>query len=140
MRVFQHRFGARGTRGWPRPRRGPPWSHLAAPTTCDAKEIALSSSDPNYDAANDTYRQIYRGHDNASAVTNSEGLTVYFDPDTHDVLGFAITAFSTYYESHKTPDGEFEVSLPAKVPVNLEEEMDFDAEAIRSGVRIAEFY
>ena len=73
-------------------------------------------------------------------MTNSEGLTVYFDPDTHDVLGFAITAFSSYYESHKTPDGEFEVSLPAKVPVNLEEEMDFDAEAIRSGVRIAEFY
>jgi hypothetical protein len=29
------------------------------------------SSDPNYDAATDTYRQIYRGHDNASAVTNS---------------------------------------------------------------------
>jgi len=26
------------------------------------------------------------------------------------------------------------------VPANLEEEMDFDAEAIRSGVRIAEFY
>jgi len=30
--------------------------------------------------------------------------------------------------------------LPVRVPVNLEEEMDFDAEAIRSGVRIAEFY
>ena len=31
--------------------------------------------------------------------------------------------------------------LPAKwVPANLEEEMDFDAEAITSGVRIAEFY
>ena len=98
------------------------------------------SADPNYDAATDTYRQIYRGHDNASAVTNSEGLTVYFDPDTHDVLGFAIAAFSAYYESHATPDGEFEVDLPAKVPANLEEEMDFDAEAIRSGVRIAEFY
>jgi hypothetical protein len=124
----------------PRSCHGRPWYHLAAPTTCDAKEIALSSADPNYDATTDTYRQIYRGHDNASAVTNSEGLTVYFDPDTHDVLGFTIAAFSAYYESHKTPDGEFEVSLPAKVPVNLEEEMDFDAEAIRSGVRIAEFY
>jgi hypothetical protein len=56
------------------------------------------------------------------------------------VLGFSIADFSKYYEAHKTPDGEFEVSLPAKVPVNLEEEMDFDAEAIRSGVRIAEFY
>ena len=73
-------------------------------------------------------------------MTNSEGLTVYFDPDTNEVLGFTIAAFSEYYKSHVTADGEFEVSLPAKVPVNLEEEMDFDAEAIRSGVRIAEFY
>ncbi len=56
------------------------------------------------------------------------------------MLGFAITGFRAYYEAHATPDGEFEVSLPAKVPANLEEEMDFDAEAIRSGVRIAEFY
>lgn len=104
------------------------------------RSSTLSASDPNYDAATDTYRQIYRGHDNASAVTNSEGLTVFFDPDTNDVLGFSISAFSSYYESHKTDAGEFEVSLPAKVPVNLEEEMDFDAEAIRSGVRIAEFY
>lgn len=104
------------------------------------RSTALSASDPNYDAATDTYRQIYRGHDNASAVTNSEGLTVFFDPDTNEVLGFSIAQFSAYYESHKTPAGEFEVSLPAKVPANLEEEMDFDAEAIRSGVRIAEFY
>ena len=56
------------------------------------------------------------------------------------MLGFTLSPFSAYYEAHKTPEGEFEVSLPAKVPVNLEEEMDFDAEAIRSGVRIAEFY
>ena len=105
-----------------------------------SRSSTLSASDPNYDAANDTYRQIYRGHDNASAVTNSEGLTVFFDPDTNDVLGFSIASFAAYYESHKTPDGEFEVNLPAKVPANLEEEMDFDAEAIRSGVRIAEFY
>jgi hypothetical protein len=132
--------GAERPRGWPRPAPARPWYHLAAPTTRDAKEISLSSADPNYDPSTDTYRQIYRGHDNASAVTNSEGLTVFFDPDTHDVLGFSITGFSSYYETHKTPDGEFEVSLPAKVPVNLEEEMDFDAEAIRSGVRIAEFY
>ncbi len=73
-------------------------------------------------------------------MTNSEGLTVYFDPDTNDVLGFSIVNFSAYYEAHVTEDGDFEVSLPTKVPVNLEEEMDFDAEAIRSGVRIAEFY
>lgn len=106
----------------------------------DAKEIALSTSDPNYDAATDTYRQIYRGHDNASAVTNSEGLTVYFDPDTNEVLGFSIAGFSAYYESHKTEDGEFEVNLPTRVPAPQEEEMDFDAEQIRSGVRIAEFY
>jgi hypothetical protein len=83
---------------------------------------------------------IYRGHDNASAVTSTEGLTVYFDPDTHEVLGFSIANFSAYYEAHKTPEGEFEVSLPKRVPANLEEEMDFDAEALRSGVRIAEFY
>jgi hypothetical protein len=101
---------------------------------------ALSDRDPNYDSETDTYRQIFRGHDNASAVTNSEGLTVYFDPDTNDVLGFSIVSFSVYYEAHVTDDGDFEVSLPTKVPVNLEEEMDFDAEAIRSGVRIAEFY
>lgn len=73
-------------------------------------------------------------------MTSSEGVTVYFDPDTHDVLGFAITSFRAYYESHVTPEGEFEVTLPAKVPANLEEEMDFDVEALSSGVRIAEFY
>ena len=101
---------------------------------------ALSDRDPNYDPQTDTYRQIFRGHDNASAVTNTEGLTVYFDPDTNDVLGFSIVSFSVYYEAHATDGGDFEVSLPTKVPVNLEEEMDFDAEAIRSGVRIAEFY
>ena len=59
------------------------------------------SSDPNYDAATDTYRQIYRGHDNASAVTNNEGLTVFFDPDTQDVLGFSIANFKAYYEAHQ---------------------------------------
>jgi hypothetical protein len=100
----------------------------------------VSGKDPNYDAETDVYRQIYRGHDNASAVTNSEGLTVYFDPDTNDVLGFSIANFSAYYKAHATPEGDFEVSLPAKVPANLEEEMDFDEEQLRSGVRIAEFY
>ena len=73
-------------------------------------------------------------------MTNSEGLTVYFDPDTHDVLGFSITNFSAYYKAHATPEGDFHVDLPARVPANLEEEMDFDAEQGRSGVRIAEFY
>jgi hypothetical protein len=73
-------------------------------------------------------------------VTNAEGLTVYFDPDTNEVLGFTISAFSEYYKKHVTSDGEFEVNLPAKVPPSIEEEMDFDAETIRSGVRIAEFY
>jgi hypothetical protein len=56
------------------------------------------------------------------------------------VLGFQITNFTAYYESHKTEDEEFEITLPAKVPAPLEEEMDFDEEAIRSGIRIAEFY
>jgi hypothetical protein len=110
------------------------------PSRRDAKEIALPASDPNYDPATDVYRQIYRGHDNASAVTNTEGLTVYFDPETQEVLGFAIAKFSDYYKAHATEDGEFEVSIPKWVPANLEEEMDFDAEAIKSGVRIAEFY
>jgi hypothetical protein len=104
------------------------------------KEIALSTHDPNYDPSTDTYRQIYRGHDNASAVTSHEGVTVYFDPDTSDVLGFSIANFSAYYAAHVTPEGEFEVNLPVKVPANLEEEMDYDLEAITSGVRIAEFY
>jgi hypothetical protein len=117
-----------------------PWYHPAAPQRLRRRRSALSSADPNYDAATDTYKQIYQSHDNASAVTNSEGLTVYFDPDTNDVLGFSIAAFSEYYKEHSTPDGEFEVSLPAKVPPSIEEEMDFDAETIRSGVRIAEFY
>jgi hypothetical protein len=103
------------------------------------KERALAS-DPHYDPATDTYRHIYRGHDNASAVTNTQGVTVYFDPDTHEVLGFAIPQFSAYYAEHSSPEGDFEVDLPARVPANLEEEMDFDVEAITSGVRIAEFY
>ena len=101
---------------------------------------ALPDRDPHYDPDTDVYRQIYRGHDNASAVTNSEGLTVFFDPDTNDVLGFSIANFSAYYKAHVTVGGDFEVALPTKVPANLEEEMDFDADAIRSGVRIAEFY
>jgi len=106
-----------------------------------AKEPAPPvSDDPNYNAQTDTYRMIYRGHDNASAVTSGEGVTVYFDPDTHEVLGFAIVNFSAYYDAHVTPEGEFTVDLPTRVPANLEEEMDFDAEAITSGVRIAEFY
>ncbi len=97
-------------------------------------------SDPHYDSQSDSYRHIYRGHDNASAVTNSDGVTVYFDPDTHEVLGFSIANFSAYYEANADEGGDFVVSLPSDVPKNLEEEMDEDAEAARSGVRIAEFY
>ena len=115
-------------------------AHRRRPNPTARRRPALSDRDPNYDPDTDTYRQIFRGHDNASAVTNTEGLTVYFDPDTNEVLGFSIVSFSAYYEAHVTEGGDFEVSLPTKVPVNLEEEMDFDAEAIRSGVRIAEFY
>jgi hypothetical protein len=100
----------------------------------------LAQPDPHYDAQTDTYRQIYRGHDNASAVTNTNGVTVYFDPETHEVLGFAIANFNAYYREHATAEGDFEVDLPTRVPANLEEEMDFDADAIKSGVRIAEFY
>lgn len=98
------------------------------------------AEDPYYNKETDTYRVIHKGHDNASAVTNSEGVTVFFDPDNHDVLGFSITNFSTYYENHVTPEGEFEVVIPARVPSNLEEEMDFDEETMKSNVRIAEIY
>lgn len=98
------------------------------------------SPEPTYDKDTDTYRHIYRPHPSASAVTNSDGITVFFDPDTHELLGFQISKFSEYYEANKTPDGEFELTLPHRVPANLEEEMDFDAESLRSGVRIAEFY
>ena len=56
------------------------------------------------------------------------------------MLGFSIANFKAYYEAHVTPEGDFEVDLPAKVPANLEEEMDYDAEAVKSGIRIAEFY
>jgi hypothetical protein len=132
--------GALGAPPDGRPGRGGLGTIAPSRTPSRAKESALSATDPNYDAATDTYRQIYRGHDNASAVTNAEGLTVFFDPDNHDVLGFSIANFSAYYEAHNTEDGEFEVNLPAKVPAPQEEEMDYDAEAIRSGVRIAEFY
>lgn len=97
-------------------------------------------NEPKYDAASDTYRCIYRGHDNASAVTDQEGVTIFFDPDTHDVLGFSIANFTAYYKAHVTDEGEFEVTLPAKVPSPLAEEMDLDAEMLKSGVRIAEFY
>lgn len=100
----------------------------------------LSGSDPNYNAETDTYRQIYRGHENASAVTNRDGLTVFFDPDTHEVLGFSISNFTEYYKANAGEDGEFDVHLPARVPAPLEEEMEFDEEQIRTGVRIAEFY
>ena len=98
------------------------------------------ADDPYYDKETDTYRVIHKGHASASAVTNAEGVTVFFDPDNHDVLGFSITNFSTYYENHVTPEGEFEVVIPARVPSNLEEEMDFDEETIKSNVRIAEIY
>ena len=97
-------------------------------------------ADPQYDAEKDTYRVIHRGHDRASAVTNTKGVTVFFDPDTHEVLGFQIANFSSYYKEHADENGEFEVDLPVRVPANLEEEMDFDAEQLQSGVRIAEFY
>jgi len=103
------------------------------------KGTALSP-EPQYDQSSDTYRHIYKSHPNATAVTNSEGTTVFFDPDTHEVLGFQIANFSEYYRNHQTPDGEFEIVLPARVPVNLEEEMDFDVESLTSGVRIAEIY
>lgn len=98
------------------------------------------ADDPFYNAETDVYRVIHEGHPSATAVTNAEGVTVFFHPETHDVLGFQIAAFSTYYANHVTPEGEFEVVLPARVPANLEEEMDFDVETMSTNVRIAEIY
>jgi hypothetical protein len=95
--------------------------------------------DPHYNPETDVYRVIHKGHDNASAVTNTKGITVFFDPDTDEVLGFQIENFAKYYEENVGPDGEFEVDLPVRVPAPLEEEMDFDNEQAQ-GVRIAEFY
>lgn len=100
----------------------------------------MSESDPNYNAETDTYRQIYKGHDNAQAITNSDGVTIFFDPDTDEVLGFQIASFAAYYEANKTEDGNWDLSIPTRVPANLEEEMDYDEEMLRSGVRIAEIY
>lgn len=56
------------------------------------------------------------------------------------MLGFSISNFTEYYKANATPEGEFEVNIPARVPAPLEEEMDFDEEQIRTGVRIAEMY
>lgn len=100
----------------------------------------MSTKEPKYHPDSDTLRQIHRAHDNASAVTSTEGVTVYFDPDTNEVLGFSIVKFTEYYKNNANAEGEWDVSIPAFVPSNLEEEMDFDEETIRSGVRIAEFY
>ncbi len=100
----------------------------------------MKDVEPIYDQATDTLKAIAKGHPSASAVTNTKGVTVFFDPDTHEVLGYQIPNFSAYYEANKHPDGSYDVSVPTRVPVNLEEEMDFDEEQLRSGVRIAEFY
>ena len=100
----------------------------------------MKDVEPTYDQATDTMKAIWRGHPAASAVTNSKGITVFFDPETNEVLGWQIPNFAAYYEANKDESGEFNVDLPTRVPANLEEEMDFDEEQLRSGVRIAEFY
>lgn len=100
----------------------------------------MKDVEPSYDQATDTMRAIWRGHPSASSVTNSKGVTVFFDPDTNEVLGWQISNFTAYYEANKDANGEFGVDLPTRVPANLEEEMDYDEEQLRSGVRIAEFY
>lgn len=100
----------------------------------------MKDVEPIYDQATDTLKAIAKGHPSASAVTNAKGVTVFFDPDTHEVLGYMIQKFSEYYEANKEPDGTYEIDLPTRVPVNLEEEMDYDEEQLRSGMRIAEMY
>mgnify|MGYP001290635847 CR=1 FL=1 len=96
--------------------------------------------EPVYDQETDTLKAIAKGHPSASAVTNTKGVTVFFDPDTNEVLGYLIQNFSTYYEENKHPDGSYDVDIPVEVPPNLAEEMDFDEEQLKSGVRIAEMY
>ena len=66
-------------------------------------------------------------------MTNSKGVTVFFDPDTNEVLGYQIPNFTAYYEANKLPDGTYDIDLPTRVPANLEEEMDFDEEQARTG-------
>ncbi len=100
----------------------------------------MNDVEPVYDKETDSLKAIAKGHPSASAVTNSQGVTVFFDPDSHEVLGYHIANFSKYYEEHKNADGSYEVDIPTRVPVNLEEEMDFDEEQLKSGVRIAEMY
>ena len=78
------------------------WYHLPVPPAPPRRAPRVPRT-PTTTPRTDTYRQIYRGHDNASAVTNNEGLTVFFDPDTQDVLGFQIANFTAYYESHPRP-------------------------------------
>jgi len=70
-------------------------------------------------------------HDDASVEELAEGYSL--TPEE-------VAATLAYYEEHKLPDGGFDVDLPTRIPANLEEEMDFDEEQLRSGVRIAEFY
>jgi len=96
--------------------------------------------EPVYDQATDSLKAIKKGHPSASAVTNQKGVTVFFDPETNEVLGYMIQNFSKYYEENKNPDGSYDVDVPTLVPANLEEEMDFDEEQLKSGVRIAEMY
>ncbi len=100
----------------------------------------MKDVEPVYDKETDTLKAIAKGHPSASAVTNSKGVTVFFDPDNNEVLGYVIQNFSAYYEANKQDDGSYNVDLPTRIPVNLEEEMDFDEEQLKSGVRIAEMY
>lgn len=100
----------------------------------------MNDVEPVYDKETDTLKAIAKGHPSASAVTNSKGVTVFFDPDSNEVLGYVIQNFSAYYEENKNDDGSYAVDVPTRVPVNLEEEMDFDEEQLKSGVRIAEMY
>ena len=69
----------------------------------------LREVEPVYDQASDTLKAIAKGHPSASAVTNSKGVTVFFDPDTNEVLGYLIQNFTKYYEDNKLPDGSYDV-------------------------------
>lgn len=100
----------------------------------------MKDVEPVYDKETDTLKAIAKGHPSASAVTNSKGVTVFFDPDNNEVLGYVVQNFSKYYEENKNDDGSYDIDIPTRVPVNLEEEMDFDEEQLKSGVRIAEMY
>ena len=96
--------------------------------------------DPHYDPADRHLQVVHRGHRQCLGGHEREGVTIYFDPDNHEVLGFTDPELRGVLQGQCGRERGVRGDLPAKVPAHLAEEMDFDAEMLKSGVRIAEFY